>query len=81
MMDVYQLEIEIEQTSSMLQTKQETAEKLIQIESDIKKMNEEFYCDICDKQYKNVAEVEYSVDSLSLSMTGLFADGESSIVL
>ena len=54
---IIQLDIEIEQTDAMVQKKIETAVKWEKIESEVKAMNKEFFCDICDKQYKNVSEV------------------------
>lgn len=45
------------QTEEMRAAKLQTAQRLDQIDQDIKQMNREFYCEICDKQYKNVAEV------------------------
>jgi hypothetical protein len=52
-----QLDIEIEQTQEIMQKKSDNAEWLENIESDLKAITREFYCEICDKQYKNVAEV------------------------
>lgn len=51
------LDVEIEQSQESISKKNENAERLEQIESNIKDMNKEFYCEICDKQYKTVSEV------------------------
>ena len=60
---LHQLDIELELTEELIKEKQQMAEKLDKIDHDVKKMNQEFYCDICDKQYKNVAEVVFDVHS------------------
>jgi hypothetical protein len=44
-----QLDVEIEQTRELVQKKMDNAERLESIESDVKSMNKEFYCDICEK--------------------------------
>lgn len=51
------LDIEIDQTQEVKRQRTENAIREEVLVSDIKSMNREFYCDICDKQYKNVAEV------------------------
>jgi hypothetical protein len=60
------LDIELEQTSDMLARKADNAERALFIESEIKFMHREFYCEWCDKQYKNVTEVFYFFHSVSL---------------
>ena len=51
------LNIEIEQTNEMIAQKAENAEREQLIEDELKFIHREFYCECCDKQYKNVAEV------------------------
>jgi hypothetical protein len=51
------LNIEIEQTSDMIAQKTENAEREQLIEDELKFIHREFYCECCDKQYKNVSEV------------------------
>lgn len=51
------LNVEIEQTSEILAKQAENAEREQQIEDELKSINREFYCEWCDKQYKNVSEV------------------------
>lgn len=53
------LNIEIEQTNEMIAQKAENAEREQLIEEELKFIHREFYCECCDKQYKNVAEVLY----------------------
>jgi hypothetical protein len=51
------LDVEIDQSEETKRRRVENAEREAALQSDLKCMNREFYCDICDKQYKNVAEV------------------------
>jgi hypothetical protein len=51
------LDVEIEQSEETKRRRVENAEREAVLQSDLKCMNREFYCDICDKQYKNVTEV------------------------
>jgi hypothetical protein len=57
------LDVEVEQTEAMIKTKEENAIRISQLEQDIKTMNKEFYCEICDKQYKNVSEMSNHLSS------------------
>mmetsp|Transcript_24848 Transcript_24848/g.36652 ORF Transcript_24848/g.36652 Transcript_24848/m.36652 type:complete len:243 (-) Transcript_24848:344-1072(-) len=57
------MEVEIEQTEERLQRKAEVAVKEQQLENEIKTMHREFYCEICDKQYKNVSEMASHLSS------------------
>ncbi len=51
------LDVELEQTSEMLLKKSLNAERELLIETELKQINREFYCEWCDKQYKSVSEV------------------------
>lgn len=51
------LDIEIEQTQEVKRQRTENAIREEVLDSNIKSMNKEFFCDICDKQYKNITEV------------------------
>ena len=53
------LDVEVEQTADFLEKKEATAQREQLIEDDLKSIHREFYCNICDKQYKNVSEVQY----------------------
>jgi hypothetical protein len=53
------LNIEIKQTNEMIAQKTEIAEREQLIEEELKFIHREFYCECCDKQYKNVAEVSF----------------------
>jgi hypothetical protein len=50
-------DIEVEQTAEVIEQRAANAQREQLIEEDLKNIHREFYCDICDKQYKNVAEV------------------------
>ena len=51
------LDVEVEQTAAVKQQREDNAQRCDQIESDVKSMHREFFCDICNKQYINVQEV------------------------
>ena len=51
------LDLEIEHNEETIQQRIENAERLDKIETDIKTMHKEFFCEICSKQYVNVQEV------------------------
>jgi hypothetical protein len=51
------LDVEIDQTEEVKRRRTENASRETALETDLKQMNREFYCEICDKQYKNVSEV------------------------
>jgi hypothetical protein len=55
------LDIELEQTGAMLARKADNAERAQLIENELKLIHREFYCEWCDKQYKNVSEVSLHV--------------------
>ena len=55
------LDLEIEQTDVQVQQRRDNAERCDQIETDVKTMHKEFFCEICNKQYINVQEVSNSV--------------------
>jgi hypothetical protein len=61
--DRKKLNIEMELTEDEILARQKVAERELQIEDDVKHMNREFYCDICDKQYKNVSEMANHLSS------------------
>ena len=46
-----------ENTTDIRQQRNEEAKRQEILQDEIKNMNREFYCEVCDKQYKNVAEV------------------------
>lgn len=50
-------DIEIEQTEAIIEQRAANAQREQMIEAELKNIHREFYCDICDKQYKNVTEV------------------------
>lgn len=52
-----QMDIELEQSDQVKQDRAVAAVKIDETKLALKKMNREFYCDLCDKQYKNIAEV------------------------
>lgn len=56
-------DVEILITESMAQNRAGKAEKLAKQGEDVKSMNQEFYCDICFKQYKNVLEITTHLSS------------------
>lgn len=58
------LDVELEQTVQMMLKKSEQLDRITRIEADVKQMNREFYCDICVKQYKSVAEITAHLDSM-----------------
>ena len=51
------LDLEVEQTAEVVQQRKDNADRCDQIESDVKSMHKEFFCEICNKQYINVQEV------------------------
>ena len=57
------LDSEIVLTAEEIQKRSELAEKKNAIELDVKKMNHEFFCIICERQYKNCAEMEEHLSS------------------
>jgi hypothetical protein len=61
--DRKRMDIEIDQTSDVKRQRLENAEKESALNSDLKTMNKEFYCELCDKQYKNVQEMANHLDS------------------
>eukprot|EP01041_Mallomonas_annulata_P005782 gene5782-11682_t len=58
------LNVEIDQTHEMIQKQNDNFERITKIENEKKVTNREFYCDICDKQYKSVLEMSVHLDSL-----------------
>ena len=46
-----------ENTTDIRQQRNEEAKRQEILQDEIKNMNRELYCEVCDKQYKNVAEV------------------------
>lgn len=60
------LDVEIEQSEETKRRRVENAEREAALQSDLKCMNREFYCDICDKQYKNVTEVGSYINTFKL---------------
>lgn len=51
------LDVEMNHSTATVLKKMEESEKKDQIIANIQQMNSEFYCNICDKQYKNISEV------------------------
>jgi len=58
------MDIEREDTEDSLKKKAENAAHLDKIMSDVKKMNEVFFCEVCNKQYKNIAEMTNHLSSM-----------------
>ena len=52
-----------EDSQEIVQRKIETAKREEKIEEERKLMNASFYCEICNKQYKNIAEIEEHFNS------------------
>lgn len=59
------LDLEIEQSDEVVQQRKDNAERCDQIESDVKTMHKEFFCEICNKQYINVTEVSKHTYSIA----------------
>ena len=57
------MDVEIDQTVDIILKKKEATERAELIENDLKIINQEFYCESCDKQYKNVAEMSNHLSS------------------
>ena len=57
------MDVEIDQTVDIIKKKQDTIERQTSIENDLKIINQEFFCDSCNKQYKNVAEMSNHLSS------------------
>ena len=57
------MDVEIDQTVDIIKKKQDATERQTLIENDLKIINKEFYCDSCNKQYKNVAEMSNHLSS------------------
>ena len=57
------MDVEIDQTSEIIQKKKEATDRQESIEIDLIRMTQEFYCDICDKRYKNVSEMSNHLSS------------------
>ena len=51
------VENHVELPSEIEEQRIEEAKRQVALQDDIKNMNKEFYCECCDKQYKNVTEV------------------------
>lgn len=58
-----QMDVEIIQTSEIIQKKREATDRQESIEIDLIRMTQEFYCEICDKRYKNVSEMSNHLSS------------------
>ena len=54
---------EVEETQDEIEKRQEKAEQSKKIKEEIKTINREFYCELCDKQYKRVSEYETHLSS------------------
>lgn len=61
--DRRRLDVEIEQSSDVKRQRLENGDRLDALKSELKSINKEFYCDTCDKQYKNVKEMENHLSS------------------
>ena len=57
------MDVEIDQTVDIIKKKQDATERQTSIENDLKIINKEFFCDSCNKQYKNVAEMSNHLSS------------------
>lgn len=57
------LDIEIEQSQEVQRQRLENADREHALQTELKSINKEFYCDICDKQYKNVSEMSNHLSS------------------
>lgn len=53
------LDVEYQGEAVDVRQRDEEAKRQEALKDDIKSMNREFYCEVCDKQYKNVAEVGF----------------------
>lgn len=61
--DRKRLDIEINQSSDVKRQRLENANKEEALQTELKTINKAFYCDICNKQYKNVAEMSNHLSS------------------
>jgi hypothetical protein len=57
------LETEKEETEELVKKRQEMASKNQQVKEIVSKMVRPFYCELCDKQYKNIAEYDKHLNS------------------
>jgi Zinc-finger double-stranded RNA-binding len=57
------MDIEIDQTVEIIQKKREAADRQECVENDLKRITQEFYCESCDKRYKNVSEMSNHLSS------------------
>ena len=57
------LDIEVVETEALRRQRQEKATREETLKAEIKEMNKEFYCEICDKQYKTVGEFSNHLSS------------------
>lgn len=58
------MDAEKEESEDMWRKKAEASARQERTMNDVKKMNEVFFCDICKKQYKNVAEMTNHLSSM-----------------
>uniref|UniRef100_A0A7S4DBH5 G-patch domain-containing protein n=1 Tax=Heterosigma akashiwo TaxID=2829 RepID=A0A7S4DBH5_HETAK len=68
------LDVEVEETDEEVTKRLADAEKQETIKQDVKEMNKEFYCEICDKQYKNVSEMSNHLSSYDHHHTKRFKE-------
>ena len=59
------LDVEVEQTEEVKRRRTENASRETALETDLKQMNREFFCEICDKQYKTVTEVHPNLNTVN----------------
>ena len=57
------MDVEIDQTVDIILKKKEAADRQELIEKDLKNITQEFYCESCDKRYKNVSEMSNHLSS------------------
>lgn len=57
------LDVEVEETENIKKQRQEKAQREESLKKEIKEMNREFYCELCDKQYKTVGEFSNHLSS------------------
>jgi Zinc-finger double-stranded RNA-binding len=57
------MDVEIDQTVDIIQKKREATDRQECVENDLKRITQEFYCESCDKRYKNVSEMSNHLSS------------------